>query len=177
MNSPMCSPWSAALPQNTGSLAELTTVLETGTDFWCGSCSGPPRPNSQTPPQIAIQLSMIVEITSLTPSVAFRSPARPAQAAPASPAATTAIVMCSTGGMPANDEPIHTAVIPPTVYWPWPPMLNRPARNANATASPTRISGVVEISVCCRSNAAVVREAPVTHGNIHCRPVPSKIAL
>ena len=102
----------------------------------------------------------------------------PAQAAPASPAATIAIAMCSTGGMPENDEPIQTAVIPPTVYWPWPPMLNRPARNANATARPTRISGVVEISVCWRLNAAVVaRAAPVTHGNSHCRPVPLKIAL
>ena len=31
----------------------------------------------------------------------------------------------------------------PTRYWPWPPMLNRPQRNANATASAVRISGVV----------------------------------
>ena len=76
-----------------------------------------------------------------------------------------------------NEEPIHTAAIPPTVYWPWPPMLNSPARNANATASPTRISGVVASSVCWRLNAAVDRALPVTHGNSHCRPVPLKIAL
>jgi hypothetical protein len=56
-------------------------------------------------------------------------------------------------------------------------MLNRPARNANATASPVRISGVVRISVCWRFSAAVARSSPVTHGNSHWRPVPSKIAL
>ena len=29
-------------------------------------------------------------------------------------------------------------------------MLNRPQRNANATASPVRMIGVVRSSVCCR---------------------------
>jgi hypothetical protein len=29
--------------------------------------------------------------------------------------------------------------IAPTMYWPWPPMLNRPQRKANATARPVRI--------------------------------------
>ena len=85
--------------------------------------------------------------------------------------------MCRKPGIPANDEPTQTAAIPPTMYWPWPPMLNRPARNANATARPIRISGVVRISVCCRLSAAMVRSSPVTHGNSHCSPVPSKIAL
>ena len=85
--------------------------------------------------------------------------------------------MCRKPGIPANDEPTQTAAIEPTMYWPWPPMLNRPARNANATASPMRISGVVRISVCCRLSAAVVRSSPVTHGNSHCNPVPLKIAL
>ena len=47
-------------------------------------CSGPPCPKRYSPPQIAIQLSMIVEITSCAPVVAFRKPAIPAQAAPAS---------------------------------------------------------------------------------------------
>ena len=109
--------------------------------------------------------------------MAFSSPAIPAQAAPARQAATTASTMCGKPGIPPNDEPTHTAAIDPTMYWPWPPMLNRPARNANATASPTRISGVVRISVCCRFSAAVSRSAPVTHGNTHWNPVPSKIAL
>jgi hypothetical protein len=34
-------------------------------------------------------------------------------------------------------------------------MLKRPQRNANATASPVRISGVVVSSVCVRLYAAV----------------------
>src|ERR1700751_4054355 len=118
MNRPMSRPWSDALPQNTGSLADAATGLEVGADDWCGSWSGPPRPNSQTPPQIAIQFSMIVEITSLTPSVAFNAPAIPAHAAPASAAPAIASTMCGTAGMLANEEPIHTAAIPPTVYWP-----------------------------------------------------------
>ena len=50
--------------------------------------------------------------------------------------------------MPANDEPTQTAANEPTMYWPWPPMLNRPQRKANATARPVRISGVVSSSVC-----------------------------
>jgi hypothetical protein len=56
-------------------------------------------------------------------------------------------------------------------------MLNRPARNANATASPTRISGVVAISVCCRFSAAVVRSSPLVQGNSQFSPVPLKIAF
>ncbi len=47
------------------------------------------------PDVVAIQLSMIVEITSCAPTVALRIPAIPAQAAPASAAATTANVMCT----------------------------------------------------------------------------------
>ena len=35
-------------------------------------------------------------------------------------------------------------------------MLNSPQRNANATASPVRISGVVVSSVCVRLYAGVV---------------------
>ena len=118
---------------------------------------------------------MIVEITSLAPVTAFSTPAIPPHSAPASAAAMTATAMCSTDGMWANDEPTHTAAIPPTVYWPWPPMLNMPARKANATASPTRISGVAWISVCCRLSAAVARSAPPTHGNSQLSPVPLKI--
>ena len=118
---------------------------------------------------------MIVEITSLAPVVAFRTPAIPAHAAPAAAAATIANTMWSTDGIPLNEEPTHTATIPPTVYWPWPPMLNMPARNANATARPTRISGVAWSSVCWRLPAAVARSDPLTHGNSQFRPVPLKI--
>ena len=78
--------------------------------------------------------------------------------------------------MPLNDEPIQTASTAPTMYWPWPPMLKRPQRNANATARPVRISVVVRISVCCRLLAAFARSRPVTHGKNQLNPAPSKIA-
>ena len=52
----------------------------------------------------------------------------------------------------------------PTQYWPWPPMLNIPQRNANATASAVRISGVVMMSVCWRSSAALKRSSPCDPG-------------
>ena len=62
------------------------------------------------------------------------------------------------------------------MYWPLPPMLKSPARKANATARPVRISGVVMISVCWRLSAASVRSSPVVHGNSHWSPVPLQIA-
>ena len=74
----------------------------------------------------------------------------PAQSAPQSAPAIAAMRMCRSEFMPLNDEPIQTASTAPTMYWPWPPMLKRPQRNANATARPVRISVVVRISVCCR---------------------------
>ena len=62
--------------------------------------------------------------------------------------------------MLSKDTPTHSARIEPMMYWPWPPMLNRPQRNANATARPVRISGVVWISVCCRFSAAMSLSDP-----------------
>ena len=84
--------------------------------------------------------------------------------------------MCSKPGMPSNDEPIQTAKIEPMMNWPWPPMLNRPQRNANATARPVRISGVVWISVCWRLSAAISRSSALVHGKSQLSPVPLKIA-
>ena len=78
--------------------------------------------------------------------------------------------------MSANDEPIQTASTAPTMYWPWPPMLNRPQRNANATARPVRIRVVVRIRVCCMLSAARLRSSPVTQGKNQLKPAPSKIA-
>ena len=64
------------------------------------------------------------------------------------------------------------------MYWPWPPMLNRPQRKANATARPVRISGVAIRSVCwrlLRPRRAVVardpREQPVQAGAVEDRLV------
>ena len=80
------------------------------------------------------------------------------------------------GFSPDIEEPIQTAKNEPTRYCPWPPMLNMPQRNANATARPVRINGVVMRSVCWKFNAAVVLSAPETQGNNQLRPEPSKIA-
>ena len=69
-----------------------------------------------------------------------------AQAAPASVARPMPIRMCAGRDMFTNETPTQLAANKPTRYWPLPPMLNMPQRNANATASPVRISVVV-----CRS--------------------------
>src|SRR6266851_132600 len=125
-------------------------------------CSGPPCPNRYEPTQIEIQLSMIVEITSCAPTVAFRIPAMPAYTAPASAPTTRHKVTCRNGLRLENDEPSQTAKIVPARYWPCPPMLNIPQRNANATARPVRMIGVVRSSVCCRFCAAM---DAVSNGN------------
>ena len=120
---------------------------------------------------------MIVEITSLVPAIAFSAPAMPAHTAAREQPPRMHSTMCGNAGMPLNDEPIQTARIEPMMYWPWPPMLNRPQRNANATARPVRISGVVWISVCWRLIAATCGPRRVIHGNSQFSPVPLKIAL
>src|SRR5690348_7107997 len=105
MNSPTCRPCSCGLPQNTGSFADCVTSLEIGTEGVSGFCNGPPSPNNQTPVQIAIQLSMIVEITSFAPVVAFSRPAMPAQIAPPMHARTSTSTTCRTCGIPPNFDP------------------------------------------------------------------------
>mgnify|MGYP003694283963 CR=1 FL=1 len=57
----------------------------------------------------AIQLSMIVVITSWAPVVAFRKPAIPAQIAPAAAAPTTASRMCGGLVMLTKEMPIQLA--------------------------------------------------------------------
>ena len=89
----------------------------------------------------------------------------PAQTAPASPPATIATTMCRKPGSWGSDEPTQTPMIAPTRYWPCPPMLNIPQRNANATASPVKTSGTQMISVCCRLTAASDSKSFTFHGN------------
>ncbi len=135
--------------------------FEIGIDAWL-PCSGPPWPKRYEPTQIAIQLSMIVEITSCAPTVALRMPAIPAHAAPASVPMIRHSITCRNGFMFRNDEPTQTEKIVPARYWPCPPMLKRPQRKAKATASAVRMIGVVTSSVCCRFCAA---DDDVSHGN------------
>ena len=120
---------------------------------------------------------MIVVITSWAPTVALRKPAIAAHKAPAMQARVIARKMCSDDAMWTKDEPTHTEMLAPTMYWPWPPMLNRPHLKANETANPVRISVDVRISVCWRLNAASARSWPSTHGKNQFRPVPLKIPL
>ena len=86
----------------------------------------------------------------------------PASKAPANAAMTIARMTCSAAGSPLSDDPIHTAATAPAMYWPCPPMLNRPHRKANATASPVRMSAVVAIAVCCRFADATSTSCPVS---------------
>ena len=73
---------------------------------------------------------MIVVITSLAPVIARSAPEIPAHAAPAMVASSMHSTTWMPCGIPSQDEPDQTATIEPTMYWPWPPMLNSPARNA-----------------------------------------------
>src|SRR5882757_3623206 len=165
MKIPTDSPCRSFRPQNTGNLAPSTMSFEIGIDGCEEFCSGPPCPNRYEPTQIEIQLSMIVEITSCAPTVALRIPAMPAYAAPASAPITSTSGMCTHGLRLLNDVPTQTAKIVPAKYWPWPPMLNMPQRNANATASPVRMIGEVSSSVCWRFCAEI---DAVSHGNHMC---------
>jgi hypothetical protein len=60
---------------------------------------------------------------------------------------------------------MSTAAIAPERYWPLPPMLKRPQRNANATARPVSASAVQSSSVCCRFAAAAEVMSSVFQGN------------
>jgi hypothetical protein len=74
--------------------------------------------------------------------------------------------------MLTNETPIQLAQIRPTMYCPLPPMLKRPQRKANATASPQRIRVVVWRSVWLKLYAAVPAMS-VFHGwASQLRPAP-----
>ena len=175
MKKPMCRPCRSASPQKTGSRADLTASPEIGTVGDCVFCSGPPCPKRKLPNQYATQLSMIVVITSCAPTVALRKPAIPAQTAPATAASATPTTTCTPRGSESPQvDPTHTATIRPIAYWPWPPMLKRPQRNANATASPVKISEVDCSSVCCRLYEAMLAES-VVGWKIQFSPAPLKM--
>jgi hypothetical protein len=82
-------------------------------------------------------LSMIVEMTSLTPRVTLRIAAMPAHIAPTSIAVTTINRMCSGLGS-STDPPTTAAVKAARRYCPSTPMLNRFMRKPMATASADR---------------------------------------
>ena len=56
-----------------------------------------------------------------------------------------AITRCKTGGR-SKLSPAQVPSIAPINSWPCAPMLNRPARKANATDRPAKIKGVASVS-------------------------------
>ena len=85
----------------------------------------------------AMTLSMIVEITSLTPRVTLSAPATPDQRAPTSIATSRMKPMCRTVGR-CTLAPAAAASSAASWYWPSTPMLNSAARKPIATAIPAR---------------------------------------
>ena len=175
-------------------LRPSTTSFEIGPN--AARCSGAARRGrrGRCPPSSAIQLSMIVVITSCAPTVALRIPAMPPRPRPPAPRRRSRGRRGAKPFMPANDEPTQIATIAPTKYWPWPPMLKSPQRNANATASPVRIAASSEderlLEVVRREGVRVVQfhrnqtwgrerdaDLVVPNWKNQLRPVPSKIAL
>jgi len=62
----------------------------------------------------------------------------------------------------------RTAAMEPARYWPWPPMLKSPHRNAKATASPVSTRATHRIIVCWRFDAAIDWMSSVFQGNHTC---------
>ncbi len=103
---------------------------------------------SHVVPNRAIELSMIVEITSWAPVLARSTPGiAPHIAPPRKPANTITGTAMIDGTSNIHDHvPTQAAVMPPTRSWPWAPMLNRPARMAKARASAEPTNGTERAS-------------------------------
>ena len=92
--------------------------------------------------QNAMLFSMIVTITSWAPVRALSTPAIIPISPPPTAAPSSAAIRCSTGGS-GRAKPTSAPPMQPKITCPWPPMLNRPLRNASATDSPVKINGAV----------------------------------
>ena len=74
------------------------------------------------------------------------------------------------GADPDRDDDAHL------VYWPWPPMLKRPQRKTNATASPVSANVVVRSRVCVRLNVERSRMSVLPKWSQNqLMPAPSRI--
>ncbi len=95
-------------------------------------------------PPVAMKLSMIVEITSLTPRVTFRRPARPAHRLPTTMAVRR---MMATWNGPGSSSwaPTQAATNEASTYCPSTPMLKRFILKPMATATPAMNSGVARL--------------------------------
>lgn len=100
---------------------------------------------------------MIVRITSCAPVRALMNPTRkPQNAPPTMPAMTASGRWIARGRW--KEKPTQPAAAAPARIWPWPPMLNMPARNDRATPRPATISGMAKFSV---SNSGEIAPANV----------------
>ena len=119
--------WSPGkVPHQTQSFAEASITSERGSDGFV-PCSGPPSSTRYCPPKIAIQFSMIVVITSWAPTSRAgtrRSLPTPCRRGSRRRCPSTTY---SGRGRPCRCVPTKSAAMKPTQYWPWPPMLKRPA--------------------------------------------------
>ena len=87
---------------------------------------------------VAIELSMIVEMTSLTPRVTFRTPAMPAQTAPTEHRDQDDERDLQRAGQRRRRRRPAAAKNAARRYWPSTPMLNRFIRKPMATARAAR---------------------------------------
>ena len=101
----------------------------------------------------AMELSMIVEMTSCTPRADLSSPAMDPHIAPPRTPATMAITATTTPGADWTAWAEAAAQIAPTMSWPCAPMLNSPTRSGMTTARPHRISGTIFSNVPRRPSA------------------------
>ena len=141
---PIVSPCKSFGPQKTGRRAPATTEFETGIDA-CAPCSGPPSPNEvrADPHRDPVEHDRRDHLVRADRRLEDPGDAGIGSAERACRRRGRAVT-CSHGTRCANDEPSHTAAYTPTRYWPWPPMLNIPQRNAKATARPVSTIGVVQ---------------------------------
>ena len=96
---------------------------------------------------------MIVVTTSCAPTVAFNTPGMPAHTAPAAMPPSSTMGRRIGEGRVLNLMPMAAQAIDPASSWPSAPMLNRPARNGKATATPVVISGMTKTIVLEISSA------------------------
>ena len=177
----MCRPWSPGRPRRRAACADSKMSFETGDRARCRVLERPAEaeellPDPDRDPVEHDRRDHLVGADGRLEEAGDPGPDRAGERR----RARSRAAMCRPGWHAREaTTPTQTATSAPTKYWPWPPMLNRPQRKANATARPVRISGVVRSSVCWRLSAASDPRSlgPSTQGKNQFRPVPSKIAL
>ncbi len=150
--------WQAAAAARAMKKAQLAAVpapregrrapATTGAVCTVSATKRPRRPRPTTSAE-ATKFSMMVVMTSCAPVLALSAPATAPRSAPAAAAASPAARTASGAGVAAGSEaPMTPQASDATAICPSPPMLKRPPRNATATASPVKTSGVARKTTC-----------------------------